>query len=485
MLRSSILSVAAAFATLLISPSARAETPFLWGTSTAAYQVEGGWQADGKGLSNWDVYTNQVKVVQSVSGRPETGNVADDFYDRPRYLGDIQLMKKLGTNAFRFSIAWSRIFPHGTGTPDEAGLKHYSQFIDDLRANGIEPVVTIYHWDMPQALADKGGWANPDSVRWYALYADTLFREFGSRVKTFITVNEPFVDLFMIQPAVQSVVKRDPSVGLLTTRNYSRQAIAAHHILLASATAIRDYHAQKLDGRVGITLNFTPTIPEQGDDPADRKAAAMEDEAQNRWFLDAIYKGRYPPDVLQAYQAANPEFQPSAADMKLISDNPPDFLGANYYSPAYVRADPNAALGANWLSTNPDKVPSFNGPVRPEYLTELLLRFRDQYGNPPVLVTENGAGFGERDEQVAGDIVRDPLRADYIRRHVEAMLKARQEGANVQGYFLWSLLDNFEWTAGYGKRFGIVRVDFDTQKRTLKESFFGYRKLIADHPDGR
>jgi beta-glucosidase len=457
---------------------------FLWGVSTSAYQVEGGYQVDGKGLSNWDVYTNELQVTKPVIGRQETGNIADNLYDRQQYLRDIALMKRLGINSYRFSIAWSRILPEGTGEVNQAGLVHYRQLIDDLIENGIEPVVTIYHWDMPEKLAERGGWANPASVDWYEAYAEVIFRAFGDRVRRFITVNEPFVELFMIEPSIHRILEGVADEKSGASQVYAQQSSAAHHILLASAQAIHAYRRLGLKGEIGISLNFTPTVPADPDRQEDIDAAATMDALQNRWFLDPIFKGSYPEPLAALHRKLNPDFRPAPADMRFISENRPDFVGVNYYAPSYFKADASAPLGAEWATANPDALEAFNGPVVPDELYRLLMRLHTDYGDPVIYITENGAGFGAGDEEVDEGRVRDRLRSLYVRRHVEAALRARADGARLHGYFLWSLLDNFEWTTGFSHRLGIVHVDFDTQQRVPKDSFFEYQHLIASHRRG-
>ncbi|MBV9051094.1 MAG: family 1 glycosylhydrolase [Hyphomicrobiales bacterium] len=457
---------------------------FLWGVSTSAYQVEGGYRQDGKGKSNWDVYTNDFQITKAVIGEKETGNIADNLYDRKQYLEDIQLMKHLGVNAYRFSIAWSRILPDGTGEVNPAGIAHYRQFIDDLLANGIEPVVTIYHWDMPEKLAERGGWADPRSVDWFKRYAEVVFDAFGDRVKRFITVNEPFVELFMIEPSVHHILEGVADDRADALQVYAQQAVAAHHILLASAQAIHLYRELGLKGEIGISLNFTPTIPADRSRVEDVEAASMMDALQNRWFLDAIFKGRYPQPLASMQGNLNPDFVPTAAELRSISENRPDFVGVNYYAPSYFKADPAAPLGADWAKADPGTLEAFNGPVVPDELYRLLMRLHSDYGDPIIYITENGAGFGGTDEDVVEGRVHDELRGRYLREHIAAALKARAAGARLRGYFVWSLLDNFEWTTGYSHRLGIVHVDFDTQLRLPKESFFEYQRLIASHPRG-
>ncbi len=448
---------------------------FLFGAASAAYQVEGAWQADGKGLSNWDVWTNEDQITLSVTGKVETGNVAINAYDRAQYLQDIGLMQRLGLDCYRFSIAWSRLLPDGSGAVNAAGIAHYQRFCDDLLAAGIEPIVTLFHWDLPQALQLQGGWHNRASVDWFRRYASVVREGLGTRVSKYITFNEPFIDLFLFEPLI-AAMKAGESV---TEERLGRQGLAMHHWMLASAATMADFRAAGFTGEIGLALPLMPMIPES-DDPAALDCADRADAIINRWCLDAMFKGRYPDRVMEIFAALDPAFRIDADDLALLAANPADFLGVNFYAPVYVRADATRPFGFRWHDTNPDPEPrAFNGPVRPAYLKLLLERIRDDYGNPPVYITENGAGFGPGDEVFRDGTVVDPLRSDYIARHIEAALAARSEGVDLRGYMVWSLFDNFEWLSGYGGRFGIVHVDFETQARTPKESFETYRRIIA------
>jgi beta-glucosidase len=458
-----------------------AQQKFLWATASASYQVEGHYKADGKGLSNWDVYTNKYHVTQHpmFAGEIQTGNVSINEYDRTQYLKDIALMKQLGVNSYRFSIAWARLIPDGIGKVNKKGVAHYSKFIDDLLANGIEPMVTLYHWDLPQALEEKGGWLNPKIVQWYENYANLVFKSYGKRIKIFITFNEPYINNFLIEPVVHNIIDKQNPFHF-TGEGLSKRVLAVHHLLLANAVAIRNYHQMNLSGSIGITLSLSPSIPVDSNSANDKKAAIAQDGLHNRWFLDALFKGTYPQDILTLYQQYNTAFKPLPADYKLFAENKPDFLGVNFYSPAYVNADTTMPFGVNWMN-NPDTVKAFNGAVRPEYLYKLLMRLKENYDNPAMIITENGAGFGQRDEKLVNREIKDSLRCDYILRHIKAALAAKKDGANLQGYTVWSLFDNFEWMSGYKRRFGLVHVNFETQERIPKQSFFEYQKIITDN----
>lgn len=452
--------------------NADTSTKFLWGVATAAYQVEGAYQADGKGESKWDFLTNKVGVTQFTIREKQTGNVAINMYKRTQYLKDIQLLKKLGVNAYRFSLDWSRIIPDGTGQVNEKALAHYDKLIDDVIAAGLQPVVTLYHFDYPVALMQKGGWANPEMVKWYTNYANVVLQRYGKKVKRFITFNEPYIENFL----VEYMLNLDQSTEAANVR-YAKGIEKAHNELLANAAVIKMYHNMNLGGLIGVTLNLSPCVPFDKNNPADVKAASLQDALLNALFLDPLYKQKYPAQALDSIQKYDSRFKPTETEMKLIADNKPDFLGVNFYAPAFVKYDEKAPMSCSWMGNNPDSIKSYNGPVRPEYLQKLLLRLKNEYGNPATMITENGAGFPGEDVKV-GNVVKDLLRADYITRHIQAALQAKREGANLKGYFVWSGWDNFEWVFGFKERFGIIYVDFKTQERTPKQSYFTYQQII-------
>lgn len=453
---------------------------FLWGAATAAYQVEGAWQADGKGLSVWDVYTNIDRMAED----GETANVALNMYDRTQYLEDIALLKQLGVNAYRFSINWPRILPDGTGTPNEKGIAHYRRFIADLKAAGIEPLVTLYHWELPQALAERGGWANREIIAWFRGYAGVVFDSFGSDVKLFLVLNEPSTDLgftfyakqFREKPASTPTFVLSPLPPAAFTQFAGARMV--HHQHMCAAAAIEEYRKRNLRGRIAaIAMLLIPALP-ASESEADREAALLADGLMNRIYLDPMLKGAYPQDVAVALREAGAELPIEPGDMDCIAGNRADFLGVNFYSGFVFAADPaandNWGLRNTWESSSGDP---YNGPTRPDLFTAALLRLKDEYGNPPVMITENGAGFPGDDPLVDGK-VQDAKRADYLVRHVAALGEAIRRGADVRGYFHWSSHDNFEWISGYGRRFGLIHVDFATQKRTLKKSASVYRAII-------
>ncbi len=454
---------------------------FLWGTATAAYQVEGGWQADGKGLSVWDVYTNTDRMAEN----GESANVALNMYDRAQYLEDIALLKALGVNAYRFSLNWPRILPDGTGTPNAKGIAYYRGLIADLKAAGIEPLVTLYHWELPQALAEKGGWANRDIVDWFGGYAGVVFDSLGADVKLFLALNEPSTDLGFTAYAKQ--LRETPSREPVALTPLAPAAFTwfpgarmVHHQHLAAAAAVEEYRKRGLPGRIAaVAMLLFPALP-ASESEADRKAALLADGLMNRIYLDPMLKGTYPEDVVAALRGVGADLPVEPGDMERIARNRADFLGVNFYSGFPFAADPAAAdnwgLRMTWAASPGD---AYNGPTRPDLLTAGLLRIRDEYGNPPVMITENGAGFPGDDALVDGQ-VKDTKRTDYLVRHVAALGQAIRQGAAVQGYFHWSSHDNFEWFSGYGRRFGLVHVDFATQRRIPKQSAGVYRAIIEN-----
>ncbi len=445
--------------------------PFYWGVATCAYQVEGAYQADGKGESKWDFLTNKVQITKLVVGEQMTGNVSINMYDRTQYLKDIQLMKELGVNSYRMSLDWSRIIPDGVGAPNEVALKHYDVLIDDLLAAGIEPFVTLYHFDYPAVLLQKGGWGNPEMENWWLNYATICLKRYGNKVKHFITFNEPYIEFFLVENMLNA-----PHDAPLSKEYYMSQMQKAHRQMMTNAKITKIYHDLKLKGEMGIVLNLNPAAPWDAHKPADVEAAKFQDILINDLFLDPLYKGHYPKMALDSFAKYNQTFKPSAEDMAFIVAQKPDFLGVNYYAPAIVKGE-DTPMSLKWLDNNPDSIKSNVGPVMPEYLYKILMRLKIDYGNPKVYITENGTGFKQEDMKVNNKI-NDPMRADYIKRHIEAALKAKKEGANLNGYMVWSGWDNFEWVSGYTKRLGLIYVDFATQERTPKQSFYEYQKII-------
>jgi beta-glucosidase len=432
---------------------------FLWGTATSAYQVEGSPLADGAGPSIWQRFTHTPDLVLDGA----TGDVACDHYRR--YLDDVALMRSLGTNAYRFSVSWSRVMPQGRGPVNAAGLDFYERLVDALLASGIEPMVTLYHWDLPAALDDRGGWLNPEVAKWFADYASMMFRKLDGRVKLWATLNEPWV-----------ITDGGYLYGALAPGHRSRfeAPIASHHLLRSHAEAVKAYRAEGRH-RIGIVVNLEPKYS-ASDDPADRAATRRADAYMNRQYLDPVFLGRYPEELPEIFGEAWPRWP---AEEVAQLRQPIDFLGVNYYTRSVTRFDPDAwLLQAAPVRQDRATYTETGWEVFAPALTDALVRVKERYGNPPTYVTENGAAFFDP-PTLDGDRLADPLRVDYLRTHIRAVHAARAQGVDVRGYFVWSLLDNFEWSLGYSKRFGIVHVDFVTQKRSPKDSARFYAEVIA------
>lgn len=450
---------------------------FVWGTATSAYQVEGAYQADGKGVSVWDTYTNEINLAGG-----ETANVSIDQYHL--YKEDVALLKEMGIQSYRFSIAWTRILPNGTGEVNQAGIDYYSRLIDELLKAGIEPAITLYHWDLPQALADRGGWKNREAIDWFSNYAEIVFKAYGDRVNTWITFNEPFVDRMLLGSFLRSQLDpdiepiRDPfSIpGLLL----AQQVIETHHWLMSHAKAIQIYRSLGFSGEVGITLSIAPTYPETASEMAsemDKAAAYIEDGLHNRWFLDPVLKGEYPQDIIALYEPFA-ELGIKEGDIDLIKANRADFLGVNYYAPLRIRHDSTSNRFGVVILPNPDEIQAFNGEVYPQGLYDLLIRIDMEYDHPVIYITENGSGFGPEDDELQDGRIRDELREDYLKQHLVQAHRAIEAGVDLQRYYVWSCFDNFEWIFGYKNRFGLVYVNHATKERIWKDSAFAYQRYI-------
>jgi len=440
--------------------TARIEFPedFLWGSATSAYQIEGSPLADGAGPSIWQRFCHTPNLVRD----GDTGDVACDHYRR--YRDDVALMRGLGMKAYRFSIAWSRVLPQGRGKVNTAGLAFYERLVDALLDNGIQPMATLYHWDLPAALDDRGGWLNPDIAEWFAEYASVMYRRLDGRVKCWATLNEPWV-----------VTDGGYLQGALAPghRNRFEAPIASHNLMRAHGAAVSAYRALGKN-RVGIVVNLEPKYAASADDD-DRDATERADAYMNLQYLDPVLLGRYPEQLQEIFGEAWPSWP--AQDFRAIAQ-PIDFVGVNYYTRNVTRFDANAwPLRAAPVRQKLSTYTETGWEVFEQGLTDILVRVKERYGNLPLYVTENGAAFF--DPPVAlNRRVPDPLRVDYLRRHVAAVHAARAAGVDVRGYFVWSLLDNFEWSLGYSKRFGIVHVNFADQTRTPKDSAQLYTRII-------
>jgi beta-glucosidase len=435
---------------------------FVWGVATSSYQIEGATEADGRGVSIWDTFAATPGKIADGS----SGAVACDHYHR--WEDDLDLMQGLGVQAYRFSVAWPRVIPAGRGAVHPLGLDFYDRLVDGLLARGIEPHVTLYHWDLPQPLQDVGGWANRGIVDAFVAYADAVTGRLGDRVRSYATLNEPWCSAFLgYDVGEHAPGLRDRKLGLQ----------ASHHLLLAHGSALPVMRRNAPQARHGIVLNLYPAHP-ASDSPEDAAAAHRFDGFFNRWYLDPLLRGAYPDDMWRGYGAMAPAVEPG--DLETIA-RPLDFLGVNYYSRAVLASDPSdAETGMRTVEVEAERT-AMGWEVYPEGLTELLVRLTRDYPVPPLYVTENGAAYP--DELVDGR-VDDVDRVRFLERHVEALRAALAQGVDVRGYFAWSLLDNFEWSHGYGKRFGLVHVDFDTLVRTPKRSAHWYADTIARHGAG-
>lgn len=437
---------------------------FRWGTATSAFQIEGATTQDDRGESIWDRFAATPGRIEDASD----GRRACDHYHR--WPEDIALMSRLGLGAYRFSIAWPRVQPTGRGPANPAGLDFYDRLVDALLAAGIAPFATLYHWDLPQPLEDAGGWAARDTVAAFADYADAVTRRLGDRVRHWMTINEPWcVSILGYEQGAHAPGHRDPALALR----------AAHHTLLAHGRAVPVIRDNARSAEVGIVLNLVPSEPATPSD-ADRDAARWFDGFFNRWYLDPLYGAGYPSDVIADRVArghlAGPVL-PFVADGDLAAiATPTDFLGVNYYSPVVVRGEPGDPPRA--VRVAPDAPCTDMGwEVRPAALHALLDRLHREYRPAHLYITENGAAY---DDPVDADgQITDARRVAYLRGHLGAVARAVADGVPVAGYFHWSLLDNFEWGHGYTKRFGLVHVDFTSQRRTPRASAQVYRTIVA------
>jgi beta-glucosidase len=394
----------------------------------------------------------------------DTGDVACDHYRR--YRDDVKLMRSLGLKAYRFSIAWARVLPEGKGRVNPKGLAFYDALVDALLENGIEPLATLYHWDLPAALDDRGGWLNPDIAGWFAEYASVVFRKLDGRVKKWATLNEPWV-----------ITDGGYLHGVLAPghRNRFEAPIASHQLLRAHGSAVKAYRAEGKH-EIGIVVNLEPKYP-ASDSADDRAATARADAYMNRQYLDPVFRGEYPPELREIFGEAWPDWP--AEDLALIRQ-PIDFLGVNYYTRNVTRHHP-AAWPLRASAVRQDATYTETGwEVFPQGLADTLAWVKDRYGNPPVYITENGSAFYDPPSANV-ETLADPLRVDYLREHLRAVHAAIRSGSDVRGYMAWSLLDNLEWSLGFSKRFGIVHVDFATQKRTPKASARLYSEIIASN----
>jgi beta-glucosidase len=441
---------------------------FSWGAATAAFQIEGATHEDGRTDSVWDTF---ARTPGKVLGG-DTGDPACDHYHRMPQ--DVALLAELGLDTYRFSTSWARVRPDG-GPPNPKGLDFYSRLVDELLAKGIKPWLTLYHWDLPQALEDQGGWTSRDTAYRFADYAQTVHDALGDRVPTWTTLNEPYCAALLGYAGGQHA----------PGRTEPRAAVAAvHHLLLAHGLGVqvlRDAGVGGDTGSVGITLNLLPVSPADHASAADVDVARRVDGLQNRIWLDPVLRGRYPDDVLEDLAPYGLSELVQDGDLDTIGA-PIDVLGVNYYFTWTMRAAEQPRLPSEWVGAEtatdtPEGLPvtAMGWEVEPSGLRDMLLRLHDEYPGTPLVVTENGAAF---DDEVAPDgAVHDDDRRSYLEGHLRAAHEAIEAGVDLRGYLAWSLLDNFEWAFGYSKRFGIVRVDYETQQRTVKDSARWYAEV--------
>jgi beta-glucosidase len=441
---------------------------FRFGVATAAFQIEGAVDEDGRGESIWDRFTRQPGAVAG----GETADVACDHYHR--WEADLDLMQALGVESYRFSISWSRVLPNGIGPVNPAGMRFYRRLAEGLRERGIEPIATLYHWDLPQVLQEVGGWASRDTAKRFADYAALMAEELGDVVGDWITHNEPWVVAFLGH--AQGV----KAPGL---RDWPTALRVSHHLLLSHGLARSAIRTTLPDARVGIALNLAP-IRAASSSEEDAAAARRQDGHLNRWFLDPIFRSGYPSDMVELYESQFGRLDAVRdGDLELIGQ-PIEFLGLNYYMPHRVRHAPGAGPLELEAAAPAPPLTAMGWEIDPDALLEVLRRLRDDYGAGAIYITENGAAFEDQPLNGTG-YVDDSERTAYLRDHLEIVRRAIAEGVDVRRYCLWSLLDNFEWEHGYAKRFGIVHVDYKTQRRAPKLSGLWYRDYIYAARNGR
>lgn len=434
---------------------------FEWGTATAAYQIEGAWNADGKGESVWDRISHTKGKIEDATN----GDVASDFYHH--YQKDIPLLKKLGVRSFRLSISWPRIFPEGTGEINRKGVEFYRNVLKCLRVNGIKSTVTMFHWDLPQKLEERGGWENREIVGWFEIYAKTLYAEFGDLVDRWITLNEPLCVCMMNFQG-----------------DYGKAFTVAHNLLMSHGAAVKAYRKAGLKAglkaEIGITLNLNMIYPQRPDSGEDKASAALRMLFAANLFCDPVLKGKYPQALFSALEQQRivpPAVKPE--DLELIFQKL-DFLGINNYYAEYVKADPASPLGGKLEKTGRPKT-EMGWEVVPEGLYDLIKWVDANYHPPKIIITENGAACNDWVD--LDGKVQDPDRTDYLKRYLMQVHRAISEGIPVAGYYVWSFLDDFEWQWGLDKRFGLVFVDYNSEQKTRipKESFYWYSDVIKNN----
>nr|4PTV_A Chain A, Glycoside hydrolase family 1 [Halothermothrix orenii H 168]4PTV_B Chain B, Glycoside hydrolase family 1 [Halothermothrix orenii H 168]4PTW_A Chain A, Glycoside hydrolase family 1 [Halothermothrix orenii H 168]4PTW_B Chain B, Glycoside hydrolase family 1 [Halothermothrix orenii H 168]4PTX_A Chain A, Glycoside hydrolase family 1 [Halothermothrix orenii H 168]4PTX_B Chain B, Glycoside hydrolase family 1 [Halothermothrix orenii H 168] len=434
---------------------------FIWGAATSSYQIEGAFNEDGKGESIWDRFSHTPGKIEN----GDTGDIACDHYHL--YREDIELMKEIGIRSYRFSTSWPRILPEGKGRVNQKGLDFYKRLVDNLLKANIRPMITLYHWDLPQALQDKGGWTNRDTAKYFAEYARLMFEEFNGLVDLWVTHNEPWVVAF------EGHAFGNHAPG---TKDFKTALQVAHHLLLSHGMAVDIFREEDLPGEIGITLNLTPAYP-AGDSEKDVKAASLLDDYINAWFLSPVFKGSYPEELHHIYEQNLGAFTTQPGDMDIISRDI-DFLGINYYSRMVVRHKPGDNLFNAEVVKMEDRPSTEMGwEIYPQGLYDILVRVNKEYTDKPLYITENGAAFD--DKLTEEGKIHDEKRINYLGDHFKQAYKALKDGVPLRGYYVWSLMDNFEWAYGYSKRFGLIYVDYENgNRRFLKDSALWYREVI-------
>jgi beta-glucosidase len=435
---------------------------FKWGAATASYQIEGGFNEGGRGTSIWDTFSKTPGKVKN----GDNGDIACDSYHR--YEEDIELMKNLGISVYRFSVAWPRIIPDGDGQVNAEGLAFYHKFVDKLLEAGIEPYCTLYHWDLPQALQDKGGWDNRNTIDAFVRYSEVMFKEFNGKIKQWITLNEPWCVSFLSN-----------YLGVHAPGNKDLQLAVniSHNLLVAHGQTVKKFRELGIEGQIGFAPNVTWLDPYSSTNKDDIGAADRERAWFVEWFFDPVFKGEYPQFMVDWFEKKGAVLNIQPGDMETINQ-PIDFLGINYYTGHVVRYKENNShfdsemVELDYLRTD------IGWPIYPEGFNNVLQFITNRYGAIPIYITENGACYNN---EVENGRVHDALRIEYIRKHIIQVNRAIASGVNMKGYFTWSLMDNFEWAEGYTMRFGMIHLDYDTLVRTPKDSYYWYKKVIGNN----
>ena len=436
---------------------------FLWGAATASYQIEGSYNVDGKGESIWDRFTHTPGNIKN----NENGDIAVDHYNR--YKEDIKLMSDINMSGYRFSLAWTRILPEGKGAINQKGIDFYSRLIDELLKQNIKPLMTLYHWDLPQSIQDKGGWSNRDTSKFFAEYASIIVKKFGDRVNFISTFNEPAV--FTIHGLVDGYMA--PGI-----ENMDHFIAAVHHVNLAHGLGIQAMRSIKNELDLGCVLNLSPCIPCSTKEE-DIIGTEIYDMYWNRIFLDPMYKGKYPKKFSKSV-----EKYCNKNDLETIFQKN-DYIGLNHYQHTRVKSDPNYLLTARGAFGNETpfnledvELTLMNWEVVPDAYYNQIMELKNNYGNPIIYLTENGCAYPDK---IENGKINDYKRIEFYKKYLSAVKKSIDDGADVRGYMTWTLMDNFEWALGFEKRFGLIHVDFNTLKRTPKDSYYFYRDLIKNN----